>query len=583
MRAGGRAFSVAATLAASLIIANVALGDERSSAPTPKKLASSPLESARRVVVEVIEKLLAYHVDGESFEPRRLREGAIDGARELLTSRSWRDAVEGRALRRELGRLADGDLEGCFSVLDERAGATLESGSCWLLVDAMAKGALRAAGDPHTQLVDSATLNRLVGQVSGGLRPRGYGWRAGERPDGSVAIDAVFRGFDAQLYGLREGDLILEVDGRPAAAWPRDELAARLASLSGPDSLRVRVWREGWKAAHEVELEARVPHEPNVVSELLPGNIGYARIEAFLSRTPEDLEAALRKLERAGPLRGLVLDVRDNPGGSIASCVKTADLFLEPGQTIAAITSRGAAAQDLGSPALPPKLVSTPASSVVVKKPIVLLVNGKSASATEMLALALRENGRARLVGTRTYGKGRGQGPLALESTTERVLLLTSMTFYGPNGTSPNGTGIEPDVEVAPPPLPVLGQEEVVRLRASGQLEAYVNLHGPVDPTLILGLAKDDNGSIERWPGFEGFYRALQTELPMDVVRRELRRSARAYARSRGSILWTDLRDDAQLARGHQLVLEELARAPREESKPPEAPEREKKQARRYF
>src|SRR5262249_26064086 len=164
------------------------------------------------------------------------------------------------------------------------------------------------------------------------------------------------------------------------------------------------------RSAHDLELEEHAPRDPNVVSEMLPGGIGYLRIDAFVSPAADEVEAALHRLERSG-VRGLVLDLRDDPGGSAMSCVRVAELFLEARRTIATVTSRGPA-HSLGE-GLPSRLVTS--RSDTFSKPLVALVNGRSASASEMLAMALSENGRAQLVGHRTVGKGTAQTPLPLE------------------------------------------------------------------------------------------------------------------------------------------------------------------------
>jgi carboxyl-terminal processing protease len=171
-----------------------------------------------------------------------------------------------------------------------------------------------------------------------------------------------------------------------------------------------------------------------VTGELLEPGFGYVRIASFSETTRKDFEKVLRELTATGRLRGVVLDVRHNPGGVLEAAVEVADTLLDTGNIVSA-TGRTAEANFR---------MDATRGQLLEGVPLVLLINGASASAAEILAGALKDNGRARLVGRRTYGKGVVQSVLPLADG--RALKLTTSRYVTPAGISIDETGIEPDV-----------------------------------------------------------------------------------------------------------------------------------------
>lgn len=261
-----------------------------------------------------------------------------------------------------------------------------------------------------------------------------------------VRITGSMAGSPAARAGVHAGDLIVTIDGRRFGA---DQLDAAVNSVRGEPGSRVRlsVLREGRPldfdiVRSEVEL-------PSVAAQLLAPDYGYLRISSFTESTADEFARELVRLQgraNGNALQGLVIDLRNNPGGVLDAAVAVADDFLEQGVIV---SGRGrnedAAFIEQAEP-----------GDLLPGARIAVLVNGGSASAAEILAAALRDNNRATLYGRRTYGKGSVQSVMPLSGG--QALKLTTANYYTPNGQSLNQRGITPDVviNVEEAPLPAL-------------------------------------------------------------------------------------------------------------------------------
>jgi carboxyl-terminal processing protease len=191
-------------------------------------------------------------------------------------------------------------------------------------------------------------------------------------------------------------------------------------------------------------LQRSEVHVHSVRAERLPGGYGYVRITQFSDSTPLDLDAALVKLSGSGPtpaVRGLVLDLRGNPGGVLESAVSVADAFLDDGVIVRA---------DGRTPEARFEMDAT-AGDLLEGRPIVVLVDGGSASGSEIVAGALRDHRRATLMGERTFGKGSVQTVIPLRDG--QALKLTTSRYFTPSGASIHERGIEPDIVIAAIPM----------------------------------------------------------------------------------------------------------------------------------
>jgi carboxyl-terminal processing protease len=214
-------------------------------------------------------------------------------------------------------------------------------------------------------------------------------------------------------------------------------------------SVKIGILREGSAEPLQFILKRSRVELHSVRSELLEPGMGYVRISQFSETTGDDLEAALKDLRKhnGAPLKGLVLDLRNNPGGVLEAAVSVSDTFLDSGVIV---TAKGR------TPESKFEMDATPGDALN-GAPIVVLINGGSASAAEIVAGALKDNHRAKLMGRTTFGKGSVQTVIPLSG--DRALKLTTSLYYTPSGISINHRGIAPDIELErdpkPPSVPV--------------------------------------------------------------------------------------------------------------------------------
>lgn len=304
------------------------------------------------------------------------------------------------------------------------------------LVDKALKGMLNGL-DPHSDYMNPTEYQRLKSDMAGKFA--GLGMQITEQ-DGLPQVLTPIDGTPASRAGIDPGDRIVKIDGHPTGGMPLDDVVARLRGDAGS---KVTLTLE--RADHpplEITLTRAVIAVHSVKSLLEPGGIGYARVSSFGDNTQDELKSAIAQLKRqaGGRLSGFILDLRDDPGGELNAAVNVAGDFLDGGTVV---TTR-ARAKDEGH-----VYSAQNASDLIRNVPMVVLVDGASASAAEIVAGALQDHHRALLMGTRTFGKGSVQSIIPLESG--GALRLTTALYYTPNGRSIQGTGLEPDVVVALP------------------------------------------------------------------------------------------------------------------------------------
>jgi len=251
---------------------------------------------------------------------------------------------------------------------------------------------------------------------------------------GGVSVVGRMAGSPAERAGILNGDLIVSIDGIAVDPADLDSAIARMRGSEG-SPLRLAVRREDSAALLEFQVERAHVQLHSVAAELLTPDIGYLRITSFTDTTAGELEQAVARLERARARRldGFVIDLRNDPGGVLDAAVQVADDFLDHG-TIVSAEGRTADAQF--------RIEAKP-GDITNGARLVLLVNGGSASASEILAAALHDNHRATLIGRRTYGKGSVQTIMPLADG--QALKLTTSRYFTPAGISINGVGIMPD------------------------------------------------------------------------------------------------------------------------------------------
>lgn len=295
--------------------------------------------------------------------------------------------------------------------------------------------------DPHSEFLDAAEYEEMRVSTAGSYS--GVGIEVAER-DGHVVVVTPIEGSPADRAGVRAGDVLLEVDGHAVEPGGIDETIGRMRGYAG-SRVRLAVGREGEPVPLQFELERGEVHVRTVRALPLPGRYGYVRITHFSDATPRDFDRSIAALQAAesGPLRGLVLDLRGNPGGVLESAVGIADEFLDKGLIVRA---------DGRTPDARFEMDANP-GDVLHGAPLVVLVDRGSASGSEIVAAALRDHGRATLMGERTFGKGSVQTVLPLRDG--QALKLTTSRYFTPSGVSIHDRGIDPDVVIVDAALPV--------------------------------------------------------------------------------------------------------------------------------
>jgi carboxyl-terminal processing protease len=286
--------------------------------------------------------------------------------------------------------------------------------------------------DSHSAFLDARDLESL--RVASEGTYSGIGIEVSYE-DGVIVVVAPIEGSPADRAGLQTGDVITAIDGHDVRSAGLDDSIARVRGEPGT-SVRLTLERDGLDEPVDYTIERAVIGIHTVRQALLDPGYGYLRITQFNETTPDELRTRFDELRRSEdrPLDGLVLDLRGNPGGVLESGVEVADAFLDGGLIVAASgRSRDSRFHmDAG-----PGDISGGARMVV-------LVNGGSASAAEIVAGALRDHGRAVLVGRKTFGKGSVQTILPLGDG--QALKLTTSLYYTPSGASIDGRGLVPDV-----------------------------------------------------------------------------------------------------------------------------------------
>jgi carboxyl-terminal processing protease len=298
-----------------------------------------------------------------------------------------------------------------------------------------------ASLDPYSAYLDGDEYDEV--KISSSGRYSGVGLELSIE-DEQVVVIAPFDGSPAALAGIRSGDIIVTIDGIPVNTSTLADTIGRMRGAEGT-SVKIGIMREGNTEPMQFTLKRSRVDLHSVSAQTLESGYGYVRISQFSETTGDDLTAALkdlRKQHHGAPLKGLVLDMRDNPGGVLEAAVAVADAFLDSGVIV---TARGR------TPDSKFEMDATP-GDVLNGAPIVVLVNGGSASAAEIVAGALKDQHRAKLMGRTTFGKGSVQTIIPLSD--DRAVKLTTSLYYTPSGASINHHGIAPDIELERDPKP---------------------------------------------------------------------------------------------------------------------------------
>jgi len=294
--------------------------------------------------------------------------------------------------------------------------------------------------DPYSAYLDVDEYDEI--KISSSGEYSGVGIEVSMEDD-EVVVVSPFEGSPAATAGIRPGDVIATIDGIPVNTTTLSDTIGRMRGKEGT-TVKIGILREGMSEPLQFTLQRSRVELHSVRSELLEPGMGYVRISQFSETTADDLNAALKELRKSngGVLKGLVLDLRNNPGGVLEAAVSVSDTFLDRGVIV---TAKGR------TPESKFEMDATPGDALN-GAPIVVLINGGSASAAEIVAGALKDNHRAKLMGRTSFGKGSVQTVIPLSG--DRAIKLTTSLYYTPSGVSINHRGIAPDIELERDPKP---------------------------------------------------------------------------------------------------------------------------------
>lgn len=325
------------------------------------------------------------------------------------------------------------------------------------LLESAIKGMLSDL-DPHSTYLAPKDYEQLEESTSGEFG--GLGIEVGME-NGFVKVIAPIDDTPAHKAGVQAGDLIIKLDEKPVKGMSLEEAVKLMRGKPGT-ILTLTIMREGENAPIEIPVERDVIKVTSVKSRMLDNGYGYVRITQFQADTGSQFLSALSSLEddHGNDLDGLVIDLRNNPGGVLQAAVETADALLDNGLIV--YTEGRIQSSRLR--------FSAKAGDVMADTPIVVLINGGSASASEILAGALQDHERAVIMGTQSFGKGSVQTVIPLDET--HAIKMTTARYYTPDGRSIQATGIKPDIEVRPAELTELdSQPFFTEADLSGHLE----------------------------------------------------------------------------------------------------------------
>jgi carboxyl-terminal processing protease len=302
------------------------------------------------------------------------------------------------------------------------------------LVESAIRGIIKELGDQHSTYLDASQYEEIRISTSGNYTGVGLDVSL---DDGKVTVVEPLAGAPAEQAGIMPGDVVVSVDDVPVDESNIEETVNRMRGVAGTE-VTVGVLRDGSEQPLRFALTRKPVHVRTVSSEYLGNGLAYIRLTAFAESTARDLASAAQaaNAQAGGRLEGVILDLRNNPGGLLDAAVEVADAFLTDGLVVRGTgRARQARFEEYAN-----------AGDELEGVPAVVIVNAGSASASEIVAGALQDHERARIVGERTYGKGSVQTVMPLGEGS--AIKLTTSRYLTPSGRSINGKGIDPDVIV---------------------------------------------------------------------------------------------------------------------------------------
>ena len=297
------------------------------------------------------------------------------------------------------------------------------------LVESAIDGMLSSL-DPHSSFLNAESLKQMKIQTKGAFG--GLGIEV-TMENGFVKVISPIDDTPAYKAGIKAGDYITHLDGKSVIGLNLNEAVDKMRGPAGT-KLKLTIGRSN-QEAFDVTIKRDIIKISSVKSKL-EEDVGYIRITTFSEQTSKSTRDAIKKFKKEKNLRGYVLDLRNNPGGLLDQAVSVSDLFLEKGEIV---STRGKNSKN-------PEMYKAKSGDIIDGKPLVVIINGGSASASEIVAGALQDHKRAILLGTRSFGKGSVQTIIPVKPY--GALRMTTAKYFTPSGRSIQKTGIEPDIVV---------------------------------------------------------------------------------------------------------------------------------------
>ncbi len=317
--------------------------------------------------------------------------------------------------------------------------------------------------DPHSSYLDQEQYNELKVGTTGQFG--GLGIEVGME-NGFIKVISPIDDTPAQKAGIKSGDLIIRIDDKPVKGMSLADAVKSMRGEAGSE-ISLTVVREGVEQPIKFKIVRDIIKVKSVKSRTLEDGYGYVRITSFQSRTGESMVEAINELRKNGDLKGMVLDLRNNPGGVLNAAVSVSDAFLENGL----IVYTDGRIEDSKM-----KFNATP-GDILKDAPMVVLINAGSASASEIVAGALQDHKRAIIMGEKSFGKGSVQ--TILPTSNGGAVKLTTARYYTPSGRSIQAEGITPDVPISKVKLEAAAQSEYGPLKESDLVNHLTNEKSP--------------------------------------------------------------------------------------------------------
>jgi carboxyl-terminal processing protease len=410
---------------------------------------------------------------------------------------------------------ADPDLALYRRVMDRVHSSYVEPVDDDRLMKDSLKGMLTGL-DPHSDYMDEDEYREMLADSHGEFA--GIGTEL-TRDESHPKIISPIDDTPAARAGLKPGDVILRIDGHPTEGMTLKDAVDQLRGPAGT-KVRVLILRLGQRP-FEVSLTRALIRVASVKAHLEPGRVGYVRVTTFAEKTQSEFIAALDQLKReaGGHLDGVVLDLRNDPGGLLDTAVRVAGDFLDSGVIVSTHGRNPGEDETYTAQAEGDRLRGVP---------VIVLVNGASASASEIVAGALQDRHRATILGTRSFGKGSVQTIIPLDG--HGALRLTTARYYTPAGRSIQGEGITPDIVVMPPREQQIAQATVLHeTDLRGALKNTGPQQGGADAVMAATPTADqDSEAATIDPAIIGTAKDFQLAVAVKRIKEMMARSAAA-------------------------------------------------------